>query len=137
MTASLVGTSGFAAIPTTALDLPLVQRLQRSPRFWVRVPITSGETIAASLGNGTDEKGNMLRPSILRFGYTGHRDAETPVDRPRRPVRSLPGGIVRETSAAAAHGGPQFCAQFCGSETDKERQCPAPAALLPLTPVTT
>jgi hypothetical protein len=31
MTASLVGTSGFAAIPTTALDLPLVQRLRRSP----------------------------------------------------------------------------------------------------------
>jgi hypothetical protein len=30
---------GFAAIPTTALDLPLVQRLLRSPRFWVRVPI--------------------------------------------------------------------------------------------------
>jgi len=39
MTAGLVGSSGFAAIPTTALDLPLVQRLQRSPRFWVRVPI--------------------------------------------------------------------------------------------------
>ena len=32
MTAGLVGTSGFAAIPTTALDLPLVQRLQRPPR---------------------------------------------------------------------------------------------------------
>jgi len=30
---------GFAAIPTTALDLPLVQRLRRSPRFRVRVPI--------------------------------------------------------------------------------------------------
>ena len=39
MTAGLVGTSGFAAIPTTALDLPLVQRLRRSPRFRVRVPI--------------------------------------------------------------------------------------------------
>lgn len=39
MTASLVGASGFAAIPTTALDLPLVQRLRRSPRFRVRVPI--------------------------------------------------------------------------------------------------
>ena len=39
MTADLVGTSGFAAIPTTALDLPLVQRLRRSPRFRVRVPI--------------------------------------------------------------------------------------------------
>ena len=26
---------GFAAIPTTALDLPLVQRLRRSPRFQV------------------------------------------------------------------------------------------------------
>jgi len=31
---------GFAAIPTTALDLPLVQRLQRSPRFRVRVPFS-------------------------------------------------------------------------------------------------
>jgi len=39
MSASLVGTSGFAAIPTTALDLPLVQRLRRSPRFRVRVPL--------------------------------------------------------------------------------------------------
>ena len=39
MAAGLVGTSGFAAIPTTALDLPLVQRLRRSPRFRVRVPI--------------------------------------------------------------------------------------------------
>ena len=39
MTAGLVGSSGFAAIPTTALDLPLVQRLRRSPRFRVRVPI--------------------------------------------------------------------------------------------------
>jgi hypothetical protein len=28
MTASLVGTSGLAAIPITALNLPLVQRLQ-------------------------------------------------------------------------------------------------------------
>ena len=33
MTAGLVGSSGFAAIPPTALDLPLVQRLQRSPRL--------------------------------------------------------------------------------------------------------
>ena len=40
MTASLVGANGFAAIPTTAIDLPLLQRLQRSPRFGVRVPIT-------------------------------------------------------------------------------------------------
>ena len=40
MTVGLVGADGFAAIPTTALDLPLVQRLRRSPRFWVRVPIT-------------------------------------------------------------------------------------------------
>ena len=39
MTAGLVGTSGFAAIPTTTLDLPLVQRLRWSPRFRVRVPI--------------------------------------------------------------------------------------------------
>ena len=39
MAAGLVGTSGFAAIPTTILDLPLVQRLRRSPRFRVRVPI--------------------------------------------------------------------------------------------------
>ena len=39
MTAGLVGANGFAAIPTTAIDLPLVQRLRRSPRFRVRVPI--------------------------------------------------------------------------------------------------
>ena len=39
MTAGLVGTSGFAAIPTTAIDPPLVRRLRRSPRFRVRVPI--------------------------------------------------------------------------------------------------
>jgi hypothetical protein len=31
----------FAAIPTTAIDLPLVQRLRRSPRFRVRVPIAT------------------------------------------------------------------------------------------------
>ena len=59
MTASLVGTSGFAAIPTTALDLPLVQRLQRSPRFRVRVPITNAAKIAASPGAGVDEKGQQ------------------------------------------------------------------------------
>ena len=41
MTAGLVGTNGFVAIPTTAIDLPLVKRLRRSPRFWVRVPITT------------------------------------------------------------------------------------------------
>jgi len=41
MAAGLVGASGFAAIPTTALDLPLVQRLRRSPRFRVRVPIAA------------------------------------------------------------------------------------------------
>ncbi len=34
-------TDGFAAIPTTALDLPLVQRLRRSPRFRVRVPVAA------------------------------------------------------------------------------------------------
>jgi hypothetical protein len=38
MTASLVGLGGFAAIPTTALDLQLVQRLLRSRRLWVPVP---------------------------------------------------------------------------------------------------
>ena len=32
LTAGLVGSSGFAAIPTTTLDLLLVQRLRRSPR---------------------------------------------------------------------------------------------------------
>ena len=38
MTASLVGTSGFAAIPTTALDLPLVQRLRRqATEFQARI----------------------------------------------------------------------------------------------------
>jgi hypothetical protein len=45
MTASLVGSSGFAAIPTTAIDLPLVQRLRRSPRFRVRVPKEIDTTI--------------------------------------------------------------------------------------------
>ena len=60
MTAGLVGTSGFAAIPTTALDLPLVQRLRRSPRFRVRVPITNGATIAASPRGGADEKGQLV-----------------------------------------------------------------------------
>ena len=60
MTAGLVGTSGFAAIPTTALDLPLVQRLRRSPRFRVRVPKSIVSTIAASLKNGAAEKGNSL-----------------------------------------------------------------------------
>jgi hypothetical protein len=39
---------GFAAIPTTALDLPLVQRLQRSPRFRVRVPIVDEHKQGAS-----------------------------------------------------------------------------------------
>ena len=39
MAAGLLGTSGFATIPTITLDLPLVQRLRRSPRFRVRVPI--------------------------------------------------------------------------------------------------
>ncbi len=47
---SAVGLSGFAAIPTTAIDLPLVQRLRRSPRFWVRVPM-------------------VLRLSTARYGH--------------------------------------------------------------------
>jgi hypothetical protein len=34
-----VGTSGFAAFPTTVIDPPLVWRLRRSPRFRVRVPV--------------------------------------------------------------------------------------------------
>jgi hypothetical protein len=55
MTASLVGTSGFAAMPTTALDLPLVQRLRRSPRFRVRVPKFT-EIKIASLAAAADEK---------------------------------------------------------------------------------
>jgi hypothetical protein len=59
MTAGLVGTNGFVAIPTTAIDLPLVQRLRRSPRFWVRVPITSREPIAASSGGDIDEKAQL------------------------------------------------------------------------------
>jgi hypothetical protein len=37
MTTGLVGTSGFAAIPTTAIDPPLMQRLRRSLRLRVRV----------------------------------------------------------------------------------------------------
>ena len=37
MTAGLVGKSGFAAIPTTAIDLPLVQRLRWAPRLSVLV----------------------------------------------------------------------------------------------------
>jgi hypothetical protein len=60
MTAGLVGTSGIAAIPTTALDLPLVQRLRRSPRFRVRVPIANGATIAASREGGADKKGQLV-----------------------------------------------------------------------------
>ena len=60
MTASLVGTSGFAAIPTTAIDLPLVQRLRRSPRFRVRVPVTNSAMIAASPGAGADEEGRLV-----------------------------------------------------------------------------
>jgi hypothetical protein len=55
MTAGLVGTSGIAAIPTTALDLPLVQRLRRSPRFRVRVPKFK-EIKIASLAAAADEK---------------------------------------------------------------------------------
>jgi hypothetical protein len=72
MTAGLVGTSGFAAIPTTALDLPLVQRLQRSPRFRVRVPITNGVTIAASPGTGADEKGQLTALDGQLVAYAEH-----------------------------------------------------------------
>ena len=62
MTAGLVGTSGFAAIPTTALDLPLVQRLRRSPRFRVRVPKEIDITIAA-LPEGGAGGGTAVRMS--------------------------------------------------------------------------
>ena len=65
-TASLVGTSGFAAIPTTALDLPLVQRLRRSPRFWVRVPKSINAIVAASPRAGADEKGQKLHSQALK-----------------------------------------------------------------------
>ena len=51
---------GFAAIPTTAIDLPLVQRLRRSPRFRVRVPKCFNVTIAASPEGCADEKGQIV-----------------------------------------------------------------------------
>jgi hypothetical protein len=73
MATGLVGTSGFAAIPTTALDLPLVQRLRRSPRFRVRVPKSIDIRIAASLGAGADEKGQhfaLATPAIRHHGKT-------------------------------------------------------------------
>ena len=38
--------SGFAAIPTTAIDLPLVQRLQRSPSIGVEEAFGWAKTVA-------------------------------------------------------------------------------------------
>jgi hypothetical protein len=43
--ADLAGPDGFAAIPTAAIDPPLVRRLPRSPRLWVRVPSGSGSSL--------------------------------------------------------------------------------------------
>jgi hypothetical protein len=71
MTAGLVGASGFAAIPTTAIDLPLVQRLRRSPRFRVRVPKFMGIRIAASPGVGADEKGQLVARAAPAFRCRG------------------------------------------------------------------
>ncbi len=51
---------GFAAIPTTALDLPLVQRIRRSPRFRVRVPIVNDARLAASPGADATEKEQQI-----------------------------------------------------------------------------
>lgn len=62
---------GFAAIPTTALDLPLVQRLRRSPRFRVRVPISKIVTIAALPRGGADEKGQQIAPRLWVRKYRG------------------------------------------------------------------
>jgi alkylhydroperoxidase family enzyme len=56
----------FAAIPTTAIDLPLVQRLRRSPRFRVRVPKSLPARIAASSGAGTDENGQLVALDDVR-----------------------------------------------------------------------
>jgi hypothetical protein len=66
MAAGLVGTTVFAAIPATALDLPLVQRLPRSPRFRVRVPVANRSTIAASPGAGADERGQHVARAAPR-----------------------------------------------------------------------
>ncbi len=51
---------GFAAIPTTALDLPLVQRLRRSPPFRVRVRKEIDTTILAPPRDGADENGQLV-----------------------------------------------------------------------------
>jgi hypothetical protein len=77
MTAGLVGTSGFAAIPTTALDLPRVQRLRRSPRFRVRVPIEIVARIAASPVGGAEKKGNKLHSNgnLLHAPRSAKNDA--------------------------------------------------------------
>ncbi|CAB4976695.1 unannotated protein [freshwater metagenome] len=75
-----MGTSGFAAIPTAALDLPLVQRLLRSPRFRVRVPITNGATIAASPRGGADEKGQLV-------ALEGQQVAPAALDEGEQPTR--------------------------------------------------
>ena len=66
MTAGLVGTSGFAAIPTTALDLPLVQRLRRSPRFRVRVPIVA--IVQAASGGSVDVISVIVWNSVRNSG---------------------------------------------------------------------
>ncbi len=64
MSAGLAGTSGFAAIPTTALDLPLVQRLRRSPRFRVRVPVAPW-----ALNGRARSRGHAIHlRNLLEFG---------------------------------------------------------------------
>ncbi len=78
MAAGLKGTSGFAATPTITLDLPLVQRLQRSPRFRVRVPSASGVTIAASPRAEPTNKGNLL-----------HSERQHVARRPRTQIMAL------------------------------------------------
>jgi hypothetical protein len=60
MGAGLVGTSGFTSIPITALDPSLVRRLRRFPRFRVRAPKATGNTIAESPRGGVDEEGHHV-----------------------------------------------------------------------------
>lgn len=65
----------FAAIPTTVLDPPLVRRLPRSPRLWVRVPNSKhrhngfsstlrGESLALSNPTEFSEKLRTVLPEV-------------------------------------------------------------------------
>ena len=81
MTASLVGSSGFAAIPTTAIDLPLVQRLQRSPRLWVRVLHRQAAFLTPTTAIGPGCKAHQRRiPSWQVLpSLTGHGGQDQPI----------------------------------------------------------